>query len=201
VSAKMRLGTDDVSRLLANAQAIEDGGADEVVVHARTKVQGYRPPAYWEHVAQVREAVAIPVVANGEVWTADDAQRCLQVSGCNALMLGRGAVSDPGLAWAVRGGAPTGWGTLRPLLSIYWARVALHVEPRHCPGRLKQWLNLLRRRFDEAERAYQAIRPLTRASEVDDWLRADTAIHAAADLALAEAAPAEAMAGPAPACV
>jgi tRNA-dihydrouridine synthase C len=189
VSAKMRLGTDDVSRLLANAQAIADGGADEVVVHARTKVQGYRPPAYWEHVAQVREAVAIPVVANGEVWTADDAQRCLQVSGCDALMLGRGAVADPGLAWAVRGGPLTDWSTLRPLLSHFWARVALHVEPRHRPGRLKQWLNLLRRRFDEAEQAYQAIRPLTHATEVADWLQADMAIYAVADR-LAPAGPA-----------
>ena len=170
VSAKMRLGTHDVSRLLANAQAIVDGGADELVVHARTKLHGYRPPAYWEHVAEVREAVPIPVVANGEVWTVDDAQRCLAVSGCDALMLGRGIVSDPGLALAVRGRPAPGWAALRPLLQVYWARVALHIEPRHRPGRLKQWLNLLRRRFAEAEPAYQALRTLNHPAEVEAWL-------------------------------
>ena len=72
------------------------------MVHARTKADGYRPPAYWELIPQVRDAVRIPVVANGEIWTVEDAQRCRAVSGCDALMLGRGAVADPGLARAIR---------------------------------------------------------------------------------------------------
>ncbi len=103
VSAKMRLGTRDHSRMLANAQAVLDGGADELVVHARTKDHGYRPPAYWEHIAAIREHVGLPVVANGEVWTVADAERCLAVSGCDTIMLGRGIVADPGLALAIRG--------------------------------------------------------------------------------------------------
>ena len=172
VSAKMRLGTRDHSRMLANAQAVLDGGASELVVHARTKDHGYRPPAYWEHIAAIREHVTLPVVANGEVWTAADARRCLAVSGCDSLMLGRGIVADPGLALALRGQAWDGWAALRPLLRTYWDRVALHVEPRHRPGRLKQWLNLLRRRFAEAEDAYQAVRTLTQAAEVEAWLDA-----------------------------
>ena len=172
VSAKMRLGTRDHSRMLANAQAVLDGGADELVVHARTKDHGYRPPAYWEHIAAIRDHVALPVVANGEVWTADDARRCLAASGCDALMLGRGIVADPGLALALRGQAWGGWPALRPLLRTYWDRVALHVEPRHRPGRLKQWLNLLRRRFAEAEVAYQQLRTMTDARAVEAWLDA-----------------------------
>ena len=172
LSAKMRLGTRDHSRMLANAQAVFDGGADELVVHARTKDHGYRPPAYWEHIAEIRQHVPIPVVANGEVWTAADAERCLQVSGCDALMLGRGIVADPGLALALRGSAWVGWAALRPLLQRYWDRVALHVEPRHRPGRLKQWLNLLRRRFPEAEQAYVELRVLTDPRDVSTWLAA-----------------------------
>jgi tRNA-dihydrouridine synthase C len=170
VSAKMRLGTHDTSRLLANAQAIVDGGADELVVHARTKLDGYRPPAYWEQIARVREAVPMPVVANGEVWTVDDARRCLSVSGCSAIMLGRGIVADPGLALALRGLAAPDWPHLRPLLRLYWDRVALHVEPRHRPGRLKQWLNLLRRRFAGAEHAYAELRTLDDPRAVETWL-------------------------------
>lgn len=180
VSAKMRLGTRDHSRMLANAQAVLDGGASELVVHARTKDQGYRPPAHWEHIAAIRAHVRLPVVANGEVWTVADAQRCLAVSGCDALMLGRGIVADPGLALALQGRAWGGWSALRPLLRVYWNRVALHVEPRHRPGRLKQWLNLLRRRFEDAETAFQAVRTLTQPAEVEAWLaevNAAAALH------------------------
>jgi tRNA-dihydrouridine synthase C len=158
VSAKMRLGNGDESRMLECARAIQAGGAGELVVHARTKAHGYRPPAYWDRIAHIREALRIPVVANGEVWNLDDAQRCLAVSGCKALMLGRGMVADPGLALALRGQAEPGWSRLLPLLAHYWRCIAGHVAPRHRSGRLKQWLNLLRRRFPEAQEAFDRVR-------------------------------------------
>ncbi|MCJ7799641.1 MAG: tRNA-dihydrouridine synthase family protein, partial [Polaromonas sp.] len=103
VSAKMRLGYHDDSRAVECALAIAESGAEELVVHARTKAQAYRPPAYWERIADIRAAVRIPVVANGEIWSVDDARRCMAASGCDALMLGRGMVADPGLALAIRG--------------------------------------------------------------------------------------------------
>ena len=162
VSAKMRLGHRDEALMLDNARAIAAAGASELVVHARTKVHGYRPPAYWEHIAQIRQAVAIPVVANGEIWTAEDARRCIEVSGCDALMLGRGMVADPGLAWAIRAPqAPAlNWAVLLPLVALYWQRVAAHVQPKHRAGRLKQWLNLLRRRHPEAQAAFDVVRTI-----------------------------------------
>ena len=89
VSAKMRLGYDDAGLARECAQAMEQGGATELVVHARTKADGYRPPAYWEQIPAIRAAVAIPVVANGEIWSVADALRCRSLSGCDALMLGR----------------------------------------------------------------------------------------------------------------
>jgi tRNA-dihydrouridine synthase C len=158
VTAKMRLGHRDEALMLDNAHAIASAGADELVVHGRTKVHGYRPPAYWDRIALIRQAVHIPVVANGEVWTVDDAQRCLAESGCSALMLGRGLVADPGLAWAVRGATAPDWATVQALLPRFWANVARHVAPRHRAGRLKQWLNLLRRRFPEAQVAFDTVR-------------------------------------------
>ena len=102
VSAKMRLGFNDAGRALECAQAIAAGGAGELVVHARTRADGYRPPAYWESIAPIRQALAIPVVANGEIWSVADAQRCRALSGCDTLMLGRGMVCDPGLALAIQ---------------------------------------------------------------------------------------------------
>ncbi len=161
VSAKMRLGVRDARRALECALAIETAGAAEVVVHARTKDDGYRPPAWWDRIAEIRAGVRIGVVANGEIWTADDARRCREASGCDALMLGRGMVADPGLALSIRGAAALPWAELRPQIDRFWALVAPRVQPRHHPGRLKQWLNLLRRRFPEAQALYDAVRALT----------------------------------------
>ena len=177
VSAKMRLGFNDASLALECAQAMQAGGACEIVVHARTKLDGYRPPAYWEQIPAIRAAVSVPVVANGEIWTVEDAQRCRAVSGCDALMLGRGMVADPGLARALRavdagrpGSDAVQWVDLLPHLQDFWRLVCEHLEPRQRAGRLKQWLNLMRRRFPEAEQAYQQVRTLTDQQAISVWL-------------------------------
>lgn len=174
VSAKMRLGHRDDSRMIENAQAIAAAGACELVVHARTKLDGYRPPAYWDRIAPIREAVPIPVIANGEIWTAADAARCRVESGCASLMIGRGMLADPGLAHAIRepGAPPLGWRELRPLVRHYWQRVATHVAPRHRAGRLKQWLNLLRRHHPEAQAAFDTVRTINDPAWIDAWLAA-----------------------------
>ena len=170
VSAKMRLGHRDDSRMVDCAQAIEAAGASELVVHARTKLHGYKPPAYWDRVALIRAAVRLPVVANGEVWTVADARRCLAESGCDALMLGRGLVSDPGLALALRGRSTPNWNELLPFHALYSRLIAQRVEPRHRGGRIKQWLNMLRRRFPQAQVAYDAVRALQAAQDIDQAL-------------------------------
>ncbi|PKO44749.1 MAG: tRNA dihydrouridine(16) synthase DusC [Betaproteobacteria bacterium HGW-Betaproteobacteria-3] len=176
VSAKMRLGFNDASRALECAQAIAGAGAGELVVHARTRADGYRPPAYWERIADIRRSVTIPVVANGEIWTVADALRCREVSGCPALMLGRGMVANPGLARAIRAalhGAPepaVAWHALAPLLDDYWRLLRGHVEPRHRAGRLKQWLNFLRREFPQAQVAWTAVRTVNDPGAMGAWL-------------------------------
>ncbi len=168
VSAKMRLGNLCDTRALECAQAIASGGADELVVHGRTKAHGYRPPAYWERISDVRTAVTIPVVANGEIWSREDASRCREVSGCDALMLGRGMVSDPGLALAIArpGHAALSWQALLPFIAEFWHLIRAHIEPRHRAGRLKQWLNYLRRRYPEAAAAYAAVRTVNQPDAV-----------------------------------
>lgn len=190
VSAKMRLGYHDASLALECAQAMADNGACEIVVHARTKQDGYRPPAYWEQIPAIQAAVSVPIVANGEIWTLEDARRCRAVSGCDALMLGRGMVADPGLALAIRAAdaadarangqndtpAPLQWCDLLPHIAQFWQLVCTDLEPRQRAGRLKQWLNLLRRRFPEAEMAYQTIRPLTDQGTISAWVQAQRAL-------------------------
>ncbi|MDX5411042.1 MAG: tRNA-dihydrouridine synthase [Thauera sp.] len=179
LSAKMRLGVRDPGRAAECAQALADGGARLLVVHARTKQDGYRPPAHWEWVARVDEAVDVPVVANGEVWTAADWLRCRSVSGVDDVMLGRGAVADPFLACRIRAGrldAPDGaeraheWQVLLPLLGEFRDRVRAKVEARHAPGRIKQWLHLLARHYAGARALFAEIRPLRALAEVDGVL-------------------------------
>lgn len=183
VSAKMRLGYLDDSRAVECALAIAEGGANELVVHARTKAQAYRPPAYWERIADIRAVLRIPVVANGEIWTVQDALRCREASGCDMLMIGRGAVADPGLALAIRAAlhpqqgsvaATEGlaWSALLPLIDDFWHLVCARLEPRARAGRLKQWLNFLRRRFPQAEQAYQSLKTVNDPVRIGAWLAA-----------------------------
>lgn len=169
VSAKMRLGVCDTGKALECALALEVGGISSLVVHARTRDDGYRAPAHWEWVARIRETVNVPVIANGEVWTAQDYLRCRAVSTCDDVMIGRGAVADPFLARRIRSlnagdqisaQRNADWLELMPLLAEYWQQVLARVEGRHAPGRLKLWLNSLRRTFVEAEALYLAVRPL-----------------------------------------
>ena len=156
VSAKMRLGFMDAYRTLDCALAMVGAGADELVIHARTKADGYKPPAYWDRIAEVRAAVTVPVVANGEIWTAADADNCRAQSGCTDLMLGRGMVANPGLALAIStpGAAPMAWAQVLPLLVDFFDLVRAHIAPKHQAGRVKQWLHYLRRHYPQAESAY-----------------------------------------------
>lgn len=184
VSAKMRLGYNDDRRAEECALAIEAAGASELVVHARTKAHGYRPTAYWERIADVRAVVKLPLIANGEIWTLADALRCRELSGCHDLMIGRGMVSDPGLGLTIQAhdaglrvsheqiedrAAP--WASLLPLMWQFWQRVALHVAARHRAGRLKQWLNYLRRSYPEAQQAFDEVRLLQDPVQVAQWLQ------------------------------
>jgi tRNA-dihydrouridine synthase C len=180
VSAKMRLGVSDTRKTLECARALETAGVSSLVVHARTRDDGYRPPAHWEWVARVRESVGVPVIANGEVWTPEDYARCRSVTGCEDLMIGRGAVADPFLARHIRTmsaaepiaeGRAAEWVELMPLLVEFWLQVQARVEPRHAPGRLKLWINSLRRTFVEAETLYRSIRALRTVEETDRALR------------------------------
>jgi tRNA-dihydrouridine synthase C len=182
VSAKMRLGLHDDQRAEECALALEAGGAEELVVHARTKADAYRPPAYWERIADIRAVVRVPVIANGEIWNVPDALRCRELSGCSDLMLGRGMVTDPGLALAIaaqdtaqtvarENAAPQiAWETLLPLVADFWQLVRTRLDRKKQAGRLKQWLNFMRHRYPQAHSAYLELRTVNDPAEIDRWI-------------------------------
>lgn len=96
VSVKMRTGWDEEHLyMVENAQAIERAGGSAVAVHGRTRVQMYEGHANWDLIRQVKEAVNIPVIGNGDVNTPQDAKRMLDETGVDAVMIGRAALGDP----------------------------------------------------------------------------------------------------------
>ena len=173
VTAKMRLGFDHTDLALDCARALADGGAARLVVHARTKVDGYRPPAHWPWIARVQEAVAVPVYANGEIWSVADWQRCRAESGVPNIMLGRGLVSCPDLALQIAAAhagqayTPLDWQGLQPLLVDFWRQVRARLDPRHAPGRLKQWLGMLSRTYPQAAELFARVRRETDCQRLD----------------------------------
>ena len=167
VSAKMRLGFDDTSLAIANAQAIADAGADSLVIHARTKVDGYKPPAYWEWIAKIKQHVDIPIVANGEVWNEHDALLCQQQSQCENIMLGRGALAMPNLAQVIKNQQQhMPWEQVKALLIRYSGYELFGDKGKYYPNRVKQWLGYLSRQYPQARALFMQIRALKSADEI-----------------------------------
>ncbi|MEO0442482.1 MAG: tRNA-dihydrouridine synthase [Pseudomonadota bacterium] len=164
VTAKIRLGFNDRSSYLDNAMAAANGGANELTVHARSKADGYRPPAYWEYIANIREQLSIPVIANGDIWTLDDFKRCQSITGCNDFMLGRGLLSQPGLAMQIKShqagaqGKTLDWQQLSTILLTFFSATACQYPSQYMGNRLKQWLHYLTRHYDQAKNLFEEIK-------------------------------------------
>lgn len=96
VTVKMRIGWDSEHiYAVENAQAVERAGGKAVSVHGRTREQLYTGVANWDIIKEVKEAVGIPVIGNGDVFSPEDAKRLLEHTGCDGVMIGRGALGNP----------------------------------------------------------------------------------------------------------
>jgi len=178
VSAKIRLGYEDTSLALENAQAVQDGGAEFITVHARTRRDGYKAPARWEWLARLRESLTLPMVANGDIRSVEDYWRCLESTGCEDVMIGRAAVSQPDLGRRIslskqgKAAAPFLWSEVEGLLLELGENMAREREGRHVASRLKQWLNMLRQAYPEAGDCFAQLRQLHSFDEIRSLLEA-----------------------------
>lgn len=181
LSVKTRLGFEDDALFLDIVRGIQSAGATELVVHARTRRQGYRPPAHWERIAQAREILTIPVIANGEIWSIDDAQRCQAVSGCSDLMLGRGALCRPDLPRliaAARHGqrvTPLNWQEIAPLVLTYLDLNLAAYDAHYIGNPIKQWLVYLKAYFPGAALLFERVKRLRDAGDIRAALAAEAA--------------------------
>ncbi|MBT3240185.1 MAG: tRNA dihydrouridine synthase DusB [Chloroflexi bacterium] len=96
VTAKIRIGWDEESlNYLEVAKIIEDNGGQMIAVHGRTKEQGYGGKANWDTIAEVKQAVSIPVIGNGDIFSAKDIASMKAHTKCDAVMIGRAAIGNP----------------------------------------------------------------------------------------------------------
>lgn len=172
VTAKIRLGYENATLLKDNAQAIIDAGANELTIHARTKVDGYKPPAYWQHIREVSESSPIPVIANGEIWDVADYYDCQQQSLCEDVMIGRGAISKPDLPLLIKNdiqslpSTPLTWLDMLELLITQLDFAEIHFRQKHIGNPVKQWLGYMRRSYSPAERVLEDIKRLRLADDI-----------------------------------
>ena len=95
VSVKIRLGWSDPLEAIKFAPILEDIGATLISVHGRTKEQGYSGTANWKLIGEVKKSVKIPVLANGDIFTPEDAIKALEVTKCDGVLIARGALGNP----------------------------------------------------------------------------------------------------------
>lgn len=185
VTVKTRMGWDDQTVIIEDlARRLEDAGVAAITLHARTRCQGYKGQADWSWIERVKRAVTIPVIGNGDVREPHDARRMFEETGCDGVMIGRGAIGNPWLFGRARAllegrpdpGPPTLLQRVEAYLELLDAAVEEKGEPRgvyemrkHLSGFVKEvhGVHALRNRIMQ-ERTREAVRE--RIAEFVTWL-------------------------------
>ncbi|AFU19239.1 tRNA dihydrouridine(16) synthase DusC [Actinobacillus suis] len=160
VSVKVRLGWDSADQCFEIADAVAQGGANEITVHGRTKQDGYRAERInWQAIGEIQKRLSIPVIANGEIWDFESAKNCQNMTACSSLMIGRGALNTPNLSRVVKFNQPKmPWHEVLQLLFQY-----VNMENERDSGfyhvaRIKQWLHYLDKEYPEAKDLFQILK-------------------------------------------
>jgi len=170
LTVKIRLGWDSGARRFEIADAVQQAGATELVVHGRTKEDGYKAERInWAAIGEIRERLTIPVIANGEIWDYASAQACMAETGCDAVMIGRGALNVPNLSRVIKYNEPRmPWPEVVQLLQQYTRLEKQGDTGMYHVARIKQWLGYLRKEYAEATELFSEIRALTTSAAIAD---------------------------------
>lgn len=169
VSVKIRLGFEDSALLNEIVDAIVQANADLLTIHARTKIQGYRPPAYWHHIGEMVEKHPIDIIANGEIWNSTDANNCITQSKTNKVMLGRGVLALPNLANVIKHNhQPLPWAKMRNVFLHYCDLELAGSKSFYFSSRLKQWLRYLKLQYPQAQLLFEQIKSLKDKNDIKE---------------------------------
>ncbi len=173
VSAKIRLGIDNPDDCFEIVDAIEQAGANELTVHARTKSGGYKASEIkWHYIDQIRRRTRLPLIANGEIWNYQDGTACRNVTGVDSLMVCRGALTIPNLGNMVKHDQPAmAWPDVVELLIKYSDYEVRGDKSKYYPQRVKQWFSYLRHGYPEAKELFQLIRTHTQVEAIVDEIK------------------------------
>jgi len=178
VTVKIRLGYDNTDLFQNICDGIFQAGADELVIHARTKMDGYKPPAYWQQIEAVSRYSPIPIIANGEIWSIKDYQSCVEQSLCTDVMLGRGMLACPSLAQQIKAYQnqqahtdPMHWVTIINLLIQQLEHNISEYPSKYAGNPVKQWLGYLRLHYKEAESLLNQIKRIKDPEELMAYLK------------------------------
>ena len=168
LTAKIRLGFADPNECFENAKAVESAGAAKLTVHCRTKMDAYKPPAFWEWIPRIKEQVQIPLIANGEIWTVQDFKRCQEITNCNEFMVGRGAIQNPYLFFEIKNqdtnhfgiSSTEYWQSIRPEIHKFYMLSSQYMGPKFSVARTKQWLKYLAVKNNLAKELFERIKVL-----------------------------------------
>jgi len=157
VSGKIRLGYEDTNQFKENALALQEAGASWITVHCRTKTQGYRPPAHWNFLTELKDEIQIPIIANGDIDSLESFHACRDVTQLNSFMIGRAALSNPflfkliklkeegdmALKGALSWSAEEEWHEIERLIYSFYLFCEHHINGYYATSRTKQWLKYL----------------------------------------------------------
>lgn len=163
LSCKLRIGWDSPLQVVGLARAVEQGGVDYMVLHGRTRLQGYGGSADWRAICAARVAVSIPVVANGDVCDERDLRECQAQTGCESFMIGRGVLRRPEVFRVLAGLDTDWWGSQKRLaILVHYGDMLEQASllDRSIVGRVKCWWRYMAEvdptiaeRFEEVKRS------------------------------------------------
>ncbi|MCB0347353.1 MAG: tRNA-dihydrouridine synthase family protein [Bdellovibrionales bacterium] len=172
LTVKIRLGYDTASKCIDIAKSIEDAGADLLTIHCRTKMDGYKPPAYWDWIPKIREHVKMDLVVNGDIWNLEDYKKCQDLTGESQFMVGRGAVADPFIFQKIKGAYfENSWMDTKKLLPTFFESSYQFHSENFAITRTKQWLKSLSLSYPEASSIFQNVKTITTGNEFIDKLQ------------------------------
>ncbi|CAH8186996.1 MULTISPECIES: tRNA dihydrouridine(16) synthase DusC [Vibrio] len=181
VSAKIRLGWEDPNDCFEIVDAIEQAGANELTVHARTKAGGYKASEIkWDYINQIRQKTSIPLIANGEIWNYADGQACIETTGVDSLMVCRGAFNVPNLGNVVKHNHKVmPWYDVVDLMLRYSQYEIKGDKGLYYPNRVKQWFAYLRQQYPQANELFREIRTFNTAAPIVEHIeRYRASLHA-----------------------